>query len=135
MAQDERSELVKMFDTYMKKCLKNYAIKWKREYYRRINREVQFCSLVDTEQETVEDNVTLFSEEIDSFGVRFTVNDPGVYSAVMALSEKERAVILRLFWAEMNMKDIATLLGVSLKTAYNLRDRAIAKLAPLSEDG
>ncbi|MDL2205377.1 hypothetical protein LJC33_00515 [Eubacteriales bacterium OttesenSCG-928-N13] len=134
MEQGERSELVQMFDSYMKKCLTNYANRWKRDYFRRRYNEVLIGEIAGTNDETLDDDPLVFAEEIISFGESFLIRDEAIYQALLELSDNARAVVLHHFWGDGSIRSIARLMHISDKTAYKLRNKAIDKLVGLNID-
>ena len=51
-----------------------------------------------------------------------------LYNALLTLPDKERRVILYDFWYDLKDKEISEKLAVTVRTVYNLRQRAFKKI-------
>jgi DNA-directed RNA polymerase specialized sigma24 family protein len=51
-----------------------------------------------------------------------------LYNALLTLPDKERRVILYDFWYDLKDKEISEKLEVTVRTVYNLRQRAFKKI-------
>ena len=119
-----------MFDSYVKKVLRNCARNLKR------NENNQNKHLVD---EPVEYFLELASHRdkypSDAFvlyvdGHACEMEDETLYKALLSLSERQRRVLLLDFWCDRTVKEIAEEMGVTPRTVNNIKRgafRAIIK--------
>lgn len=130
---DNETRIVQMFDSYVKRSLRNYATTWKRAFVERMMREVPLDS-IGGGGFAVEDDYPTDTQWIESLGTSFIIRSDFAYRHLMSLSDKQRAVFLYHYWNGDSFKSIAGRLGVSTKTVRKLRDSAIAQIVRSHED-
>ena len=121
-------EYTKMFDAGMKKSLRNYAINWKRNYYRRLGKEILLADLYTEECSglfAIDVNVL---GHIEAHGFRFEFHDQSLYDALMALQQKDREIILLHYWEGYSVNELSAMIDMPIKTIYNRRNKALEAL-------
>lgn len=114
-----------MFDSYCKTVLRNASRNEKRTLANRKKHEVigseQIQCLFDANgREDIYPTAQLVIK-VDKFSC-VLLNDT-LYLALLSLPENQRIVLLLEFWYHWTDEQIATYLGVTSRTVYNLRQR------------
>lgn len=120
--------LCERFDSYCKKVIYHAAyncVQKEVNYYRR------FCcedEQIDSELGQ-EDNYLIFDSVrwfID--GHLITVEDEGLARGLMRLNKRRREIVLRSFWMEMSLNEIAEVMNLQYETAKSDKSKAIRRL-------
>lgn len=77
---------------------------------------------------STEDVYTTDQLVLDVDGLPCALENELLYNALLSLSDKERRVILYDFWHDWKDKEISKKLEVTVRTVYNLRQRAFKKI-------
>lgn len=121
---DRDKRLCQMFDSYCKSVQDNTGKYLRRKGGIRAQREeiIDIDTLIDLfpqEDEYPSDIFIVFADELTCM-----VSNEIVYKALMSMPEKQRKVLILDFWHDWKDKQIAEYLEVTLRTVYNLRQRA-----------
>ena len=121
---DRDKRLCQMFDSYFKSVQDNTGKYLMRKGSLRAQREeiVDSSALIDLlpqEDEYPSDRFIVFADELTCM-----VSNKILYEALMSMTEKQRKVLILGFWHDWKDKQIAEYLEVTLRTVYNLLQRA-----------
>lgn len=121
---DREKRLCEMFDSYCKSVQDNTSKYLLRKMATRAQREGSvdpdtFIDLIPQEDEYPSHSFIVFADELTC-----TVSDEIVYESLMSMPEKQRKVLILDFWHNWKDKQISEYLEVTLRTVYNLRQRA-----------
>lgn len=129
-SRDNSDGLCRMFDSFCKTLLKNHL----RNCLRRENnlRKHEFAS-EDPLSYTNGSGAENDRYPSDSFVLKWgayvcEIHDETLYCAMNALPEKQLAVLILDFWQNFSKAEIADTVGVSLRSVYNLRQRAYSAI-------
>ena len=123
-------ELCKMFESFCVKTIRNYSRNLKRAMKNRQKHD-------GTGEESVEYLIGLLSSEdryaseqfvLDVDGLPCVLENELLYNALQSLPDRERRVILYDFWYDWKDREISEKLEVTVRTVYNLRERAFKKI-------
>ena len=127
---DREEILCSMFESFCIVAIRNFG--------RNLKRAIKNHRKHDgTGEESVEYLVELLSTEdvyttdqlvLDVDGLPCALENELLYNALLSLSDKERRVILYDFWHDWKDKEISKKLEVTVRTVYNLRQRAFKKI-------
>lgn len=121
---EREKRLCEMFDSYCKSVLDNTSKYLLRKTGTRAQREEihdpdAMIDLFPQEDEYPSNRFIVFADELTC-----EVHSETVYKALMSMPEKQRKVLILDFWHDWQDKQIAEYLEVTLRTVYNLRQRA-----------
>ena len=121
---DREKRLCEMFDSYCKSVQDNTSKYLLRKMTTRAQREGIYdpdtiIDLFPQEDEYPSDRFIVFADELTC-----VVSNEILYKALMSMPEKQRKVLILDFWHDWKDKQIAEYLEVTLRTVYNLRQRA-----------
>lgn len=119
--EDER---IAMFDSFCKEVSRNFIKDLARKEERRMKHYTKepvdyLLEIIGQGDVYPSDSYTLWV-----YGQPCVVEDECLYKALSALKEKQRAVLLLDFWRELRDYEIAEKMEVTVRTVYNLRQRA-----------
>jgi len=127
---DREEAICAMFESFCVTAIRNYGRNLKRAKTSRNKHD-------GTGEESVEYLISLLSSEDRYASERFTLDVDGLpcalesellYKALLSLPDRERQVILYDFWYGWKDKEISKKLEVTVRTVYNLRQRAFKKI-------
>lgn len=127
---DKEIALCKMFESFCVATIRNYSRNLKRAMKNRQKHD-------GTGKESVEYLIGLLSTEdryaseqfvLDVDGLPCVLENELLYNALQSLPVQERRVILYDFWYDCKDKEISKKLEVTVRTVYNLRQRAFKKI-------
>ena len=127
---DREEILCSMFESFCITAIRNFGRNLKRAIKNRQKHD-------GTGEESVEYLVSLLSTEdvyaadqlvLDVDGLPCVLENELLYNALLTLPDKERRVILYDFWCDLKDKEISEKLEVTVRTVYNLRQRAFKKI-------
>lgn len=127
---DRDESICAMFDSFCVTVIRNYSRNLKRAAENRKKYDA-------TGDETVEYLIELLTHEdvyeaeqlvfyVD--GYPCVVEKELLYQAIQSLPENQRMVLLYDFWLDLTDKEIAVRMEVTVRTVYNLRQRAFNKI-------
>lgn len=127
----EREDILcSMFESFCITAIRNFGRNLKRAIKNRQKHD-------GTGEESVEYLVSLLSTEdvyaadqlvLDVDGLPCVLENELLYNALLTLPDKERRVILYDFWYDLKDEEISEKLEVTVRTVYNLRQRAFKKI-------
>ena len=124
MTREEYEErLVKSFDVFCRKVIRNAAIDIYRELERQREREKSFSDLSEDELESlsVTDTYDLYTKEYDILGETVIVRDIDLGEALQYIQPQIRNIVLMRYFLDMSNTEIADKLNISNSTvAYRL---------------
>lgn len=127
---DRERILCAMFESFCAAAIRNFGRNLQRAMKNRQKHD-------GTGEESVEYLIGLLSSEdvyvseqfvLDVDGLPCALENELLYNALLSLSDKERKVILYDFWHDWKDKEISKKLEVTVRTVYNLRQRAFKKI-------
>ena len=127
---DREIALCKMFESFCITAIRNYSRNLKRAMKNRQKHD-------GTGEESVEYLIGLLSSEdryaseqfvLDVDGLPCVLENELLYNALLSLPDRERRVILYDFWYDWKDREISEKLEVTVRTVYNLRERAFKKI-------
>jgi RNA polymerase sigma factor (sigma-70 family) len=122
--KSREQELCEMFDSYSRRTISNLGKYARRKYFAYKNRFTAADPQILAETEGDEDtypsnNFVVFADELFC-----ELNHEFLYKAFQAMPIKQRKVLILDYWHQWKDKQIAEYLGVTVRTVYNLRQRA-----------
>ena len=127
---DRESILCAMFESFCAAAIRNFGRNLKRAMKNRQKHD-------GTGEESVEHLIGLLSSEdryaseqfvLDVDGLPCVLENELLYNALLSLPDQERRVILYDFWYDYKDREISEKLEVTVRTVYNLRQRAFRKI-------
>lgn len=127
---DRETVLCAMFESFCVATIRNYSRNLKRAMKNRQKHD-------GTGEESVEYLIGLLSSEdryaseqfvLDLDGLSCALESELLYNALLSLPDQERRVILYDFWYDCKDREISKKLEVTVRTVYNLRQRAFQKI-------
>ena len=127
---DREIALCKMFESFCVTAIRNFGRNLKRAMKNRQKHD-------GTGEESVEYLIGLLSAEdrysseqfvLDVDGLPCVLENELLYNALQSLPDRERRVILYDFWYDCKDREISKKLEVTVRTVYNLRQRAFKKI-------
>lgn len=115
--------IVKTFDAFCRKVIRNTAIDCHRKISKQIEREKSFSDLSESELESlsVTDTYNIYAKEFDVLGEKVTVRDPDLGDALQYIQPPLRNVVLMRHYLDMSNTEIASKLNISNSTvAYRM---------------
>lgn len=119
-----------MFESFCVAAIRNFSRNLRRAAKNRQKHD-------GTGEESVEYLIGLLSSEdvyaseqfvLDADGLPCALESELLYNALLTLSDRERKVILYDFWHDWKDREISKKLEVTVRTVYNLRQRAFKKI-------
>ena len=128
---EHEKRIIAMFDSFSKTVARNICRNLKRA---KDNREKHFAEepvdyildILSHEDEYPSDHFVLYADELPC-----VVYSEALYNALCALPENQRKVLLLDFWGTLTDAEIAIKMEVSVRTVYNLRQRAFRTIRDL----
>ena len=127
---DRERILCAMFESFCVAAIRNFG--------RNLRRAMRNHQKYDgTGEVSVEYLIGLLSSEdvyaseqfvLDVDGLPCVLENELLYNALLSLPDSERKVILYDFWHDWKDKEISKILEVTVRTVYNLRQRAFKKI-------
>ncbi len=127
---DRENSLCALFDSFCVTVIRNFGRNLKQGERNRKKHD-------GTGEESVEYLVELLSSEDVHESEQLTLSADGLpcvlesdllYNALQSLPDQERKAILYDFWYDWKDGEISEKLGVTVRTVYNLRQRAFKKI-------
>ena len=127
---DREDILCAMFESFCITSIRNFgrnldrAAKNRQKHDSTGEESVEYLlGLLSTEDEYTADKFVL---EVD--GLPCVLENELLYNALLSLPDRERRVLLYDFWYDLKDKEISEKLEVTVRTVYNLRQRAFKKI-------
>ena len=122
--------LVKTFDAFCRKVIRNTAIDCHREIRRKREREKPFSDLSESEIESlsVTDTYNIYIKEYDVIGDTVIVRDADIGEALQYIQPQLRNIILMGYYLDMSNTEIANKLNISNSTVAYRMDAALKQL-------
>lgn len=122
--------IVKTFDAFCRKVIRNTAIDCHREIRRKREREKSFSDLSESEIESlsVTDTYNIYSKEYNVFGETVIIRDPDLGEALQYIQPQLRNIILMRYFLDMSNTEIASKLNISNSTVAYRMDAALKQL-------
>ena len=122
--------LVKTFDAFCRKVIRNTAIDCHREIRRKREREKPFSDLSESEIESlsVTDTYNIYIKEYDVIGDTVIVRDADIGEALQYIQPQLRNIILMSYYLDMSNTEIANKLNISNSTVAYRMDAALKQL-------
>ena len=131
---DREDILCAMFESFCITSIRNFgrnldrAAKNRQKHDSTGEESVEYLlGLLSTEDEYTADKFVL---EVD--GLPCVLENELLYNALLSLPDRERRVLLYDFWYDLKDKEISEKLEVTVRTVYNLRQRAFKKIRTYS---
>ena len=121
--EEYEDQLVKSFDAFCRKVIRNAAIDIYRELERQREREKSFSDLSEDELESlsVTDTYDLYTKEYDVLGETVIVRDIDLGEALQYIQPQLRNIVLMRYFLDMSNTEIADKLNISNSAvAYRL---------------
>ena len=127
---DRDESICAMFDSFCVTVIRNYSRNLKRAAENRKKYDA-------TGDEAVEYLIELLTHEdvyeaeqlvLDADGYPCVVESELLYQALQSLPDNQRLVLLYDFWLDLTDKEIAIKMEVTVRTVYNLRQRAFKRI-------
>lgn len=127
---DRDESICAMFDSFCVTVIRNYSRNLKRAAENRKKYDA-------TGDEAVEYLIELLTHEdvyeaeqlvLDADGYPCVVESDLLYQALRSLPDNQRLVLLYDFWLDLTDKEIAIRMEVTVRTVYNLRQRAFIRI-------
>lgn len=124
---DEDCDVVALYDSFIKKVLRNRSRTLKKRCYRhaQYGRSVAvqlFSNRILNAQQTCEKNILLID------GVTIQIENDALYEALLTLPEQYLLVIVLTFWFEWSSNALAERFHVTDRTIRNWREKALTEL-------
>lgn len=132
----ERTDsLVQMFDSFCVTVIRNFGRNLKRAAENRKKHDSTGEGVAEhlIERLRYEDIYEVEQLLIFSDGLSCVVKDERLYEVLLSLPNRQRSVIIYNFWGELTDREISKKLEVSVRTVYNLRQRAFQKIRTFYE--
>ena len=122
--------LVKTFDAFCRKVIRNTAIDCHREIKRQKERENSLSDLSESELESlsVTDKYDLYTKEYDVLGETVIVRDADLGEALQYMHSQLRNIILMSYYLDMSNTEIADKLNISNSTVAYRMDASLKQL-------
>lgn len=134
---DKAERLCAMFDSYCKTVLRDASRNEKRALANRMKREAVVNESMQYLFDTESHEDTYPSEQLVIRADKFScvIFNDLLYQALLSLPENQRMVLMLDFWYHWTDEKIATHLGATPRTVYNLRQRAFKAIRDTFEKG
>lgn len=122
--------IVKTFDAFCRKVIRNTAIDCHRKIRRQREREESFSDLSKSElgSLSVTDTYNIYSMHYDVLGETVTICDPDIGEALQYIQPQLRDIILMSYFLDMSNTEIANKLNISNSTVAYRMDAALKQL-------
>lgn len=127
---DREDILCAMFESFCITVIRNFSRNLKRAMKNRQKHDgagkepvEYFAGLLSTEDRYASEQFVLTVD-----GLPCVLENELLYNALQSLSDQERQVVLYDFWYDCKEKEISEKLEVTVRTVYNLRQRAFKKI-------
>lgn len=119
-----------MFDSFCVTVIRNAGRNLKRAAENRKKHDATGDEAVEYLIEMLPHKDTYETEQLvfDVDGYPCVVESDLLYQAIQSLPDNQRRVILYDFWLDLSDKEIAIRMEVTVRTVYNLRQRAFRKI-------
>lgn len=124
-------ELTKEEKSYLKKVILNTRRLYIRDNYDFINsKNIELCEIEDLEAESVLDAVINKCEKEIESAVEFekVISNNRMYTAIKALSLKEKIVLFSLYKENKTMNQIAMEMKIERTTVWRIKSKALDKI-------
>ena len=132
---EERVQLV--FDSYIKRILKDESNGLKRQLARRVKRleYFPFSEMTDRDMASAASTDRYFADDyvFEILGESVEVSDAGLAEALSGLTAEKREIVLMKFFFEMTDREIAEKLDKARRTVASHRANALLELRKLIE--
>ena len=123
----EEHEVIALYDSFIKKVLKNRSRTLKKRYYHQAQcgelATIQlFCRQNNSLQPTYENEILLVD------GLPIHIESNALYEALLTLPEQHLLVIMLTFWFEWSTTELAKRFHVTDRTIRNWREKALSEL-------
>lgn len=119
LTREER--LCAMFDSYCKSVIDNTSKHLHRQRVKQAdqNGTLAFNGVLTIEDAYPSDNFVIYADELFC-----SINSSILHAAFLSMPLEQRKVLILDFWESMKDKEIAYYMKISVRTVYNLRQRA-----------
>lgn len=127
---DRDESICAMFDSFcvtvIRNCSRNLkrAAENRKKYDATGDEAVEYLIELLTHEDVYEAEQLVFYAD----GCPCVVENELLYQAIQSLPENQRMVLLYDFWLDLTDKEIAVRMEVTVRTVYNLRQRAFNKI-------
>ena len=127
---DRESVLCAMFESFCIATIRNYSRNLKRAMKNRRKHDSTSTISLDylVGLLSIEDKYASEQFVLDVDGLPCVLENELLYNALQSLPDRERRVILYDFWYDCKDREISKKLEVTVRTVYNLRQRAFKKI-------
>ena len=127
---DREIVLCKMFESFCITAIRNYSRNLKRAMKNRQKHDGTGKEPVEYLAGSLSTEDKYASEQfvLDVDGLPCVLENELLYNALLSLPDRERRVILYDFWYDWKDREISEKLEVTVRTVYNLRERAFKKI-------
>jgi RNA polymerase sigma factor (sigma-70 family) len=122
--KSHEQELCEMFDSYSRRTISNLGMYVRRKYFTHKNRFTSIDPQVLAETEGVDESYPSNSFVVFADELYCELNHEFLYNAFNAMPVNQRKVLILDYWHHWKNTQIADYLGVTVRTVYNLRQRA-----------
>ena len=127
---DREIALCKMFESFCITAIRNYSRNLKRAMKNRQKHDGTGKESVEYLAGSLSTEDKYASEQfvLDVDGLPCVLENELLYNALQSLPDQERRTILYDFWYDWKDREISEKLEVTVRTVYNLRERAFKKI-------
>ena len=127
---DRDESICAMFDSFCVTVIRNYSRNLKRAAENRKKYDATGDEAVEYLIELLAHEDVYEAEQLVFYvdGYPCVVENELLYQAIQSLPENQRMVLLYDFWLDLTDKEIAVRMEVTVRTVYNLRQRACNKI-------
>ena len=127
---DREIALCKMFESFCITAIRNYSRNLKRAMKNRQKHDGTGKESVEYLAGSLSTEDKYASEQfvLDVDGLPCVLKNELLYNALQSLPDQERRTILYDFWYDWKDREISEKLEVTVRTVYNLRERAFKKI-------
>lgn len=122
--KSKEEELCQMFDSFSYSTISNIGKYMRRTHYNHVNRFPASDPQILETIENLADNYPSHTFLVFADELSCRLEHEFLYQAFNAMTINQRKVLILGFWHRWKDKQIARYLGVSVRTVYNLRQRA-----------
>lgn len=131
-SNDNDQIVVELYDSFMKKLLRNRSRTLKKRRYRYATHEFSVSDpTTHMKQPHVDDGAGTNTLSIQGYAAE--IMSDFLYNALLALPEDLRLVIVLLYWFDWTTQDVAIRCNVTERTIRNRRDKALMGLRKMLE--
>lgn len=123
-------QIVKMFDSFCKKVIRNEARNIKKRYARLREQQISFTELPESVLDSCQtlDSSAENSEVFLAQGMKLIVANLDLAEVINQLSESKQIIILLYYFAGFNDREIGEAIGMSIGGVWYQRKRAEEEL-------